>query len=450
MHRAALASAFALSVLVLAGCLGDDGDDNGLLPTPPVVDDQTPRFSVPVAVGAKVGEPGLRLQDGVVWVHAPHGLWKSMDNGTTFQEVPVMGQVCSLPVDPCGGDSDLAIAEDGTLYFTDLQTLITISTYTSTDGGQTWAYHPDASMVPGDDRQWIETGPDAGPLAGSHHAAYLAFNHLASNVYVTKSTDGGQTWVGRTIVLDQPQTNFWSMGNMVVDPVDGSVYVVYTLGNAARPVGDGTLPTDDMVRVSVSRDGALTWESFVVSDPDRSPGHIFPVIAQDQAGRLYVVWSQETEDHMEIQMAVSADQGRTWTAPVRVNQHNGSAVLPWIDATGDGQVAIAWYGTNETLLASQVTGDWFVYYTQGTVAADGSLNLTETKAWDEAIRTGAICTTGITCSGDRELLDFFQVRLDGSGNAHMVFADTNHEEGTTVYYAKQVGGPRLVPLPVDA
>ncbi len=439
MARHPLTALCVLLVLLLAGCSKQGSPDETPGVVPPTPDSLT--FLDPVAVtGASVGEPGILLQNGTLWVHAPGGLWKSTDGGLTWTDATPTGGVI------LGGDADLAIGADGSLYWTDLLNLASISVFSSHDGGASWFFQPLASDYPGDDRQWIATGPDAGPL-GSGEAVYLAYNHLASNVVVTKSTDGGMTFVGRTAVL-RPQTEFWSMGNLLVD-AKGTVYAVYSLGNALKPYGDDALPTVDFsVQVVVSKDGGLTWTEHQVVDSEGSPGEIFPVIALDDAGNLYATWAENMGDHIEVKYATSRDQGTTWSAPVVVQQWHGTGVMPWVDASSPGHVAIAFYWANETAISDDVQGDWTLHLATTTNGLDAAPAWTETQVWDQPVLVGGLCTTGITCGlpnggqGSRDLLDFHQVRIDEHGYPNFAFAKASGG-GTQTYYTRQLTGPTL-------
>ncbi len=424
-----------LFIAILAGCASSDVltiDDE--FPLPPVA--SLPVFSAPVVVGAG-SEPGLLLTNGTIWAHAPGQMWRS-NNGTFWSEV---SPGAALGV--FGNDAEMAQGSDGTLYYSDLQLLTSISVYTSTDNGVTWNYFPVASLVPVVDRQWMATGPDVGPLAGAHHAAYLAFNNLASSPWVTKSTDGGQTWTGRLVDPTQTQQDFWSIGNIVVDPKDGAIYLAWSLGNAAQGIGPEPPTVDYRIRMVKSMDGGLTWTASTILDPAGNVGYLFPVLALDDVGNLFLTWSEDMGGHQEIRLMSSNDKGSTWSTPVRVNQHNGTAIMPWIDASGDGHVAIAWYGNNATALSDNAAGDWFVYMAQSMDANGTAPTFSEVKVREESIRNGAICTLGIACTGNRELADFFQVRLDEAGNAHVVFASTEDGDGTQTLYARQIAGPTL-------
>ena len=52
-------------------------------------------------------------------------------------------------------------------------------------------------------------------------------------------------------------------------------------------------------------------------------------------------------------------------------------------------------------------------------STDGGATFTPLAVIDTVpVKTGPICTQGINCSGDRELLDFQSVTVDGAGRAN--------------------------------
>lgn len=440
-----LAATAIAGAIILAGCPaaqlpGQIDRSDKAAATPATPDPDAVTFSPPVLVGAHVGEPGFRVgPDGTLWVHAPGGLWKSTDNGVTFTDIThTFG-----PGPVVGGDADLAIGKDGSLYYTDLQALVAISVYSSHNGGISWFENPLASMVPGDDRQWIEAGPDAGPLSQGGEAVYLVFNHIPTNVFMTKSIDGGKTWLGKNVVLTTPQSQFWSMGNMLVSPRDGMIHMIYSLGNAAQPYGDGTLPVDYQLRMSASRDGGLTWKETTVVDTAGNSGQIFPALAMDTEDGLYAAWAVEEGGRDLVQIAHSEDRGLTWSAPVTLNALGTSGVMPWIDVSTPGHAVVAWYQTDEAVLSSAASGDWYLQMATTTDARNAQAAWSQTRVWNEPIKNGVICTTGITCMGGRELLDFFQVRIGKDGYPAIVFADRAHGQNTETYFTRQLTGPTL-------
>lgn len=442
--------AFALvAALAAAGCMAPEP-----VPAPPPPpgppEPSTPVFASPVAIG-NGGEPGLLLAYGpqvnasvgpananpTLWAHAPGALWRSDDNGTTWDAV-APGTALTV----FGNDAEMVQDSKGRLYYSDLQLTASLAVYVSADDGRSWSYNPVASVVPSVDRQWMATAPDAGPLAGSEPAVYLAFNQLQTSPWVMKSVDGGTTWTGRLVDPTQDQARFWSIGNIIANPWTGELFLSWVVGYAGEGLTPNP-PTGYAIRVARSADGGTTWTTTEAFRSEERPGHLFAVLAQDTAGTLYMAWSQAKGDHQEILLSHSKDKGARWTEPLRVDA-DGTAVQPWIEAAGPGEVALVWYGSNTTALSDSATdAAWHVRMARSWDATHVTPTFERTTVTPEPVRVGPICTVGIACDGNRDLLDFFQVKLDRQGYAHVIYADTESGSGTTAFYARQVGGPTL-------
>jgi hypothetical protein len=91
-----------------------------------------------------------------------------------------------------------------------------------------------------------------------------------------------------------------------------------------------------------------------------------------------------------------------------------------MDAKGS-HVAVSLYhtavnGAPDTMAAGSA---WFETYLE---SADGGTTFTApTVADPTAVKSGPICTQGTGCSGNRELLDFQSVAIDGAGKADLAY-----------------------------
>jgi hypothetical protein len=94
----------------------------------------------------------------------------------------------------------------------------------------------------------------------------------------------------------------------------------------------------------------LTVQTVYMAPPDRKFDHPYPFVSLDRARGIHVVFS----DGHDIFLISSADEGDSWTQPVRVNETPASAGsgFPVIAAGDAGRVAIAWLHGSQLLLAS--------------------------------------------------------------------------------------------------
>lgn len=418
------------TAVLLAGCLSNADkkpvDTTGVNPV-----QLGPAFHKPVKVTAGNTEPGVLLDAaGTVWVHAPGGLWKSNPDATAFAKVNFgTGRVF-------GGDAELAFGHDSLkdIYYSDLEELAAISVFSSHDGGKIWFEHPIASDSTLDDRQWLAVGPGTGPLGAGKETVYLAYNELASGVWVTASTDGGTTWAPHLAFAQSGATeaDIQTMGNVVVDG-QGRIALALTLGSAGAPV---TPPVTGQYKVLVltSDNGGLTWTPHTVRASPKNVANLFPTIAVDPAGTLYVAWSEDTDQGDDVYLSRSKDNGTSWSTPAKLNRGGTSGVMPWVSAGNEpGEVALEWYEANETKVSGDVAGEWIV---RTLAAADANQDATHWRTEQLSpgpVHKGAVCVYGIACTTGRDLGDFLEVRVGPDDRLHGVYVNTL-DSGDPIYY----------------
>lgn len=477
------------------------------------------------------GEPSLAISPTVnsqghheIYVSTPNGfattesyVWRSEDGGQTFHLVPGNLAPFGKPLVTCvgGGDSSIVTDTKGNLYFADLQGLTNVSDSVSTNQGAAWVTTCNAANE-GVDRPWITTYKD--PLTTGRE--YLAVDDVDQCTYPCGLGQAGSnlltlTWTGGTEAQAQvfeplPAQNIEPdgiVGGDVVNQSNGDLYIAHTaLTNAkGQLTGGGDANGNDnavvvdrfphgysqTIATPIPPTSVSLCKPYNTSGPCDSytafhapldasgnstvtVGQDFSPIAIDKAGNLYVTWAQAPvnasgtiDGPSTIYLAVSADQGATWSKPINVSAHVPGLktnVFPWVAAGKDGAVDLVWYGTSTLgkckssggCGSSNITGSWNVYLAESLNAVvNGKPNNTPTfattKVTEYPNHYGAICTFGIGCStgGDRGLLDFIQVQVEPSGAADVVWADSANQDaagGTssaTIAFAHQVGGPGL-------
>ncbi|MBW3579193.1 MAG: glycoside hydrolase [Actinobacteria bacterium] len=393
-------------------------------------------FSDPVVVsGQNTAEPGIEVApDGRLYVNAPAGLladlpgaasflWRSDDGGATWVLTPP-GLRAAFPG---GGDSDVAVDPQGaTVYFSDLW-VGSSTAAVSDDRGNSWFASPLSGVVI-HDRQWLATSGGG--------VVYLAYNQIPAGVMVSKSVDGGRTFVVHSLaasVLDRSGC-VCPPGTMVVEEGTGPagladrVGVVYATSTGgvgfARSV-DGGL-TFAQVTVAPARDGIDTTRAF-------------PVVANAGPGQLVAVWQEVVEgQRTRVQFSGSADWGRSWSDP-QVVVDAGTPLFPWVDANGGGKVGVSLYHTDQATLPDAAPDDavWFERYLE---SLDGGQTFSPLVTVDPTpVKTGPICTQGAACAQDRELLDFQAVAIDTDGLALLTWARSiDNVADTEIRFARQL------------
>lgn len=426
-------------------------------------------------------EPSIAVTPkGTIYVAAPTGpqesLFRSTDGGKTFSFVSIHN---AGPTDPGsqfasgGGDSDVAVVGEDTIYFADQQGGSAETVSSSHDGGATWFTQPGAAGPPSlsgiprpagapglpvgppfsADRQWL--------VADGANSVWMAFNSQ-DGATVTRSFDGGRTWPQRSTM---PEDNC-ARGNLArtkespmgVPVVGGGI--LYFAGCNEKGPG-----------VGVSTDGGLTWTWHQVAQRDGKTEtgfyfvtHIFVIVTTDAAGNAYVVWADEADTPeargapadgphgVNVWLASSTDHGATWSKPKKVNQEPGTYVQPWVTAGAKGHVAVAYYGTRAGPNPERVVGEWYPIVAIAEDATAESPVWRESSLSAEPIQYGPICMRGSACGNARNLLDFFQIQADAKGMLHATFVDGRaggSARNADILYVGQVGGVNLGGPSVD-
>jgi len=101
-----------------------------------------------------------------------------------------------------------------------------------------------------------------------------------------------------------------------------------------------------------------------------------------------------------------------------------NSVFPAVVAGDDNRASFAYLGSTtpgNSQDAATFTGVWHLYV---STTYDGGKSWTTTDATPtDPVQRGSICTGGTTCGKDRNLLDFMDITLDGTGRVLVGYAD---------------------------
>jgi len=444
-------------------------------------------FSTPTVVDPihTFGEPDIGVDPlGRVFVSGPTGtgtqrsMWEgSVDGGKSFRGVsagPPPSALIGTEQPPGGGDTELKFDHNAKQYFADLYALACLRVATTSDGGATVQNNTAGGCEttgPGADRQWLSVYDPIGikttsPYIGPTPLIYLDYNDLglvAGSNYPNggsqwnKSTDGlnyTQAIAGNPVVLGQaaPYAPFGADGYPAIDQVSGDVFEAAGFQNAdgtwsellniGTPDASGNLTFLDQGNVD-----AAQLPHLLIHIADRlpaSPDVLFSVLSMDSGRNLYIAYtlsaSQSNAGQRQTFVAASsaASGWRTWTSPVQVS-HAPSlvSVMPWIKAGGPGRADAVWYGGNQAAdpsTTASMVWDVFmsqvVFPTSKSGAITGAApSVTMVKATPHPMHFGSICLIGTNCitiQGNRNLADFFEVGIDSSGAAEIVYDDTSN------------------------
>lgn len=437
MRRAPCAILALLLLPALAGCFGEPAQTAAVLP--PVV--ASPPFARTLSVidpEGGHGEPSFGVApDGTLFANGEGGrgggVYRSVDNGTTWERV-------ATPVEPMFNfDPDLAVDAEGTVWFSALWIGCT-STAVSRDGGETWTSNPLACNAPVSDRQYVV------PTKGGE--AYL-YSHQLPTFWqmAAKTTDYGRTWIP-TAPIEPPTNNLlltdgtgWGGGGFWNEAA-GSVFFTWTMSHGGV-AGEGAWSPG----FALTRDGGSSWEMGTAkSMGGEGLGLGLVVGAADEAGNVYLAWGEDHDGDVAIYLAASADDGRTWREPVRVDAGEASNVFPAITAGAPGKVAVAYYENVDRGNPSDVEGTWNVTLAWTDDALAAAPVFQRANLTDAPVKKGPICINGTTCESDREFADYFQVHVLPDGRVGAIFNSLLHAgKGTLVEVFAATDEPILAP-----
>ena len=364
------------------------------------------------------GEPSFgAARDGTLYANGlggrGGGVYRSVDSGATWERI-------ATPIEPMDNfDPDLAVDVDGTVWFSALWIGCT-SVAMSRDAGETWTANPAACNAPVSDRQYVV--PTSGGTAYLYSHQLPTFWQMAA-----KTTDFGATWIPTAPV--EPVTNTlltessgWGGGGFWNEAKD-SVWFTWAWNG-----GDGWSPG-----YAVTRDGGASWETGQLpSMGGDGLGLSLVVGAADEAGNVYLAWGETAGEGTAIYLAASADDGATWTDPMRVDNATGSKVFPAITAGAPGKVAVAFYESADEAYPDDVAGSWNVTlaWTSDAFAAEPTFERGTLSP--SPVKEGGICISGTTCTSDREFADYFQIHVLPDGRVGAIYNSLLEVEGTLV------------------
>lgn len=399
-------------------------------------------FTEPVVVSdADSAEPGIDIAaDGTIYINAPVGLLSSLPGAPSFLFRSDDGGQSFTQTDPGnrallpgGGDSDVALdPDDGTIYFTDLY-LADSTVSVSGDKGASWTVNPLGGVVV-EDRQWLTTPGDG--------IVYHTYNQIPGGILVTKSTDGGRTYVLTSVAATPLDRNGFigPPGPIVSENAEsaGGPLGLDGLLDPAQRVGVIYANSTGGIGFARSTDGGLTFTQSVVSpDSPTDTTRAFPVVARAGMGELKAVWLEVVDGRSRVRFSQSDDFGASWSQP-KTLVDQGTPVFPWVAARGD-KVSVVLYHTEAEATPDTVPedGEWFTSYLE---SGDGGSSFSGLTILDPtAVKSGPICTAGGDCDADRGLLDFLAVALDPQDRANVTWARVVNEEqnDTEIRFARQ-------------
>lgn len=192
----------------------------------------------------------------------------------------------------------------------------------SDDGGKTWSDAMKINQFDGDCLDNDNTTEGAVPAIGPNGEVYVAWA-WGDKIWFDKSTDGGKTWLDNDVVIaDQP--GGWTFDIPGISRCNGMPVLVCDLSNGPNRGtlyvnwGDQRNGTDDTdIFVAKSTDGGKTWSAPIrVNNDGKGKHQFFNWMAIDQTnGFLYVVFYDRrayADNRTDVYVAVSQNGGKTF------------------------------------------------------------------------------------------------------------------------------------------
>jgi hypothetical protein len=257
----------------------------------------------------------------------PHNAYYSMDGGFTWTHEFIQS--------PFGVNADpvLQVDQTGRYYYIHLPDVINrIICHRKDDISAAWNMESFASFdgIHDVDKEWASYDP-------VNNTLYLSWTYFdewgssnpsdSSCIYLSSSSDGGETWSDPVRVSDQKGNaqggNYSSHGAYNTTGPNGEVYVAWfgpagLMFDRSADQGNTWLPHD----INTTNQH-INW---IYSIPGVGLGVTFPFISCDRSGgiyngNIYISWADKRNggNDADVFIVRSTDGGYTWSSPIRVN-----------------------------------------------------------------------------------------------------------------------------------
>ncbi|GAP42202.1 protein containing Por secretion system C-terminal sorting domain [Lentimicrobium saccharophilum] len=267
------------------------------------------------------------------------------------------------------GDPTTAIGLNGWYYVGYIHSSGGQGVSYSTDQGNTWtpvlvAPAPSGfSSLLDKNHMWIDNSTTS-PYEGQLYDAWTNFGGSNdSEIELSRSTDQGLSWSSPVNISSAINAGSHNQGVNIHTGPNGEVYAIWAIYDS-WPIDENSI---GMAR---SFDGGATWQpaTRIISNirgirntatSKNMRVNAFPSMAVDisngpNRGMIYVVWPNigvpgtNTGSDMDVYMIRSADQGNSWSTPVRVNQDPSGLgkqhYFPWITCDpANGNLSVIYY-----------------------------------------------------------------------------------------------------------
>jgi PKD repeat protein len=269
--------------------------------------------------------------------------------------------------------------------------------------------------------------------AGSSGTLYLAYggwggSTTGSDIFFSKSTDGGRTWTSPMRVNNDGGTAVQMDPSLFVDAA-GAIYVVWT---------DFRGLTSD-IYFSKSTDGGLSFSANVRVNDIVTNTQVESDIAVDAAGLVHAVWTDNRNAATtgpDIYYGNSTDGGLSFDPSQRVNNDAGAAeqARPAIGVAPDRSVYAVWDDPRNAARGRDVyfskSTDLGGTWTPNIIVNDDVGNIAQDNAAIAVDPAGSIFVTWADSRNPNGAPDIFASRSTNGGASFAANVPVNDDSGT--------------------
>ena len=273
----------------------------------------------------------------------------------------------------------------------------------STDNGATWtapvSLDTDAGGDGGDDRRPQVTTDGAGNWIAAWGSREDLSGTIGSDfdILVARSTDSGTTWTAPVALNTNAATDIFDDRRVEVTTDDAGNWVAIW---GSRDTPDFTSGANMDIRTARSTDNGATWTAATILHTRFTEAihdefdHAHPQLTTDGVGNWLAIWESRDflsgifDSPFDIRVALSTNNGATWTAPfVYIDTSQGGGyVQPDLATDGAGNWLTAWESPDSL---------------NGTIGTDSDI-LYRTDILDRTDILYVADTDGDGCSDQRE------------------------------------------------
>lgn len=206
---------------------------------------------------------------------------------------------------------------------------------TSEDRGETWS---EVTLV---DPKWGHV-PRCKPIRLQSGDLIFGTEYDDGHSRFWISEDDGKSWQMTGPVLGEKNQH-----PTIIERSDGSLLALL------RPAG-----SQGFVLETESQDGGRTWTDAVKTDLSSPFAALDAVKLSD--GRMVVAWNSNPKARNPLTLALSEDQGNTWSVRRDLVTGEGSFHYPAVIQTSDGLLHVTFTNNRETIDHIVLTVDWIL------------------------------------------------------------------------------------------